>query len=142
MGSGTLTEQNPLRWPRYIFYRLAQWQSARGADMPVLNAFLLTALFLGINFWTIEGFASSICRSCDLLWPVLERDDFRTQRLILMVSVFAFFGLLYLRWIHADQYRKFFAEYGAETDASRRVGTVLVGAYILGTVLFYGLLFV
>ena len=142
MGSGKLTEKNPLRWPRYMFYRLARWQVSRHADMPVLNAFLLLALFLTINFWTIEGFASSVCKSCDLLWPALERNDFRTQRLILMALVFGFVGVLYLRWLHADQYKRFFAEYGTESEANRRAGSVLVGAYILGTVLFYGLLFV
>lgn len=142
MGSGTLTERNPLHWPRYVFYRFAQWQSARGTDMPVLNAFLLIALFLTINFWTTEGFVSSVCRSCDVLWPVLERNDFRTRRLILMALVFGFFGVLYLRWIHLDQYRRFFAEYGAESDANRRAGSVLVAGYIAGTVLLYGLNFV
>jgi len=142
MGPIPLTERNPLRWPRYVFFRLTQWQSARGADMPVLNAFSLVAVLLCINLFVLAVFASTVLDSGALISSVMDSGDFRTRRLVGMVLVFVFLGALYLRWILADQYKRFFAEYGAESDANRRAGSALVGAYIFGSVLLYGLTFV
>lgn len=107
--------------------------------MPVLNAFSLVAALLCINLFLLAVFTSVAINSGELISNAMDWGNFRTRRLVGMALVFVFLGALYLRWIHADQYRRFFAEYGAESDVNRRAGSVLVGAYILGTVLLYGL---
>ncbi len=107
--------------------------------MPVLNAFSLVAVLLCIDLFVLAVFADAVLDSGEFLSSVVESGDFRSRRLVGMALVFIFLGALYLRWIHGDQYRRFFAEYGAESDANRRAGSVLVGAYLLGTVLLYGL---
>jgi len=136
-----LTEKNPLRWPRYIFFRLAEWGRAHGGDMPLLNALLLVGFLLNMNLSTIEGATSSVCKPCDIFWPMLNQLDFQGRRIVLSIVVFGLFGVLYLRWIHLDQYKQFFAVYRAESEANRRAGSVLVGGYIVGSILLYGLTF-
>ena len=113
----------------------------RGGDMPLLNAYLTMAFFLGINVWTIEGVTSALCTACDVFWPAVNQLDFQARRALLMMVAIVLFGLLYFRWIHAGQYKQFFKEYGAETESSRRAGSVLVAGYISGSVVLYGLSF-
>jgi hypothetical protein len=116
---------------RYLFYRVLSWKLHDEHDLtPALTASLSTLLFLSINVMTVA-----------MLWNWwLGREPLPTlpaNRVALCLVVIASGAVVHRvlkrLWVDNGRYNKLVQEFETSDDTRRRVNSVILWSYIIGT---------
>ena len=117
---------------RYIIYKIYSWTANKRGDTPIAN----TILTLGVvHFFQIVIILIAIDK---LITPLNWIHNLNKNHVF--VGALVYFVLLYFLLYNKNRWNSYVEEFGNESESERKRGTIMVIAFLVGSILLFFIL--
>ncbi|MCX6248022.1 MAG: hypothetical protein NTW10_09830 [Bacteroidetes bacterium] len=121
-----------LKFYPYIIYKVYTWGNKGSYATPVLNVLIALTFVHYVQLLILQMILARIFPSLRFLG--------KPDRLYLAVGLILFFVLHYFIFYNKNRWASYVERYKDETGKKKRVGSILVLSYLIGSILLFFLL--
>ena len=121
-----------LKFYSYIIYKVYTWGNRGSNATPVMNVLIALTFVHYVQLLTIYIILVKI-------FPVISFFE-RPYRLYAAIGLIAFFVLHYFVFYNKNRWMSYIEKYKDETGKKKRIGSILVLLYLIGSVMVFFLL--
>jgi amino acid transporter len=114
---------------RYIIYKIYSWTANKRGDTPIANTILTLGIIHLFQLAIIMLFIDRVITPLNWFYNI--------NVTYILIGTLAYFVLLYFLLYNKERWSSYVEEFGNESERERKIGTVMVIAFLVGSILLF-----
>ena len=114
---------------RYIIYKIYSWTANKRGDTPIVNTILTLGIIHLFQFAIFMLFIDRVIMPLNWFYNI--------NVAYILIGTLAYFLLFYFLLYNKERWSSYVEEFGNESESERKKGTIMVIAFLVGSILLF-----